>query len=165
MTGNRRATVAAIAITALLAAGGCGRIREHKGYIADEVLIQSIQPGVDNRQSVASTLGRPTFESQINQPGEPAVWYYFSRDTRQLAFASPRPVQQTILAIRFDAAGNVVSIDRAGLEQVASIEPFGEQTPTVGRERSFFDELFGNIGQSGAIGQGSGTADNPTGGN
>lgn len=160
-----RALVATAAVAALLAAGGCGRIREHKGYIADETLIASIQPGVDNRQSVAASLGRPTFESQINQPGEPPVWYYFSRDTRQLAFARPSPSQQMLLAIRFDAAGNVVSVDRTGLEQIASIDPYGEETPTLGRERSFWDELFGNIGRAGAVGPGAGTADNPGGEN
>lgn len=163
MTGYTRAILATAAIAVLIGAGGCGRLREHKGYFADPLLIQSIQPGVDNRQSVAATLGRPTFESQIVRPGEQPVWYYYSRDTRQLAFRNPRPVQQTVLAIRFDGAGNVVAAETTGLERVASIDPFGEETPTLGRERGFFSELFGNIGRVGSVGEGSGTADNPGG--
>lgn len=162
MTGYGRAMLAMSAGAVLL--GGCGQLREHKGYIADPILIDSVQPGVDNRSSVAGLLGRPTFESQINRPGEQPVWYYVSRDTRQLAFASPRPIQQTILAVRFDAAGNVVSVDRSGLEHVASIDPFGQETPTLGRQGGgFFSELFGNIGRVGSVGEGGGTADNPTG--
>ena len=163
MTGLARAMLTAATAATLLGAGACGRLREHKGYIADELLIQSIQPGVDTRQSVAATLGRPTFESQINRPGEQPVWYYVSRDTRQLAFRNPRPVQQTILAVRFDQAGNVAAVERSGLEQVASIDPFGQETPTLGRERGFFSELFGNIGRGGAVGEGSGTIDDPGG--
>lgn len=163
MSGYGRAMLMTATAAMLLGAGGCGRLREHKGYLADELLIRSIQPGVDNRASVAATLGRPTFESQINRPGEQPVWYYVSRDTTALGFANPSPTQQTILAVRFDPAGNVSAVDRSGLEQVASIDPFGAETPTLGRERGFFSELFGNIGRVGSIGEGSGTADNPGG--
>jgi hypothetical protein len=35
---------------------------------------------------------------------------------------------------------------------VAGIDPAGRKTPTLGRKRSFFDELFGNIGTVGAPG-------------
>jgi hypothetical protein len=39
---------------------------------------------------------------------------------------------------------------------MASIEPSGRRTPTLGRERGFFDELFGNISTVGAPMPGSG---------
>ena len=61
-------------------------------------------------------------------------------------------------------AGNVVSVEKAGLEQVVSISPAGGKTPTLGRNRGFFRELFGNIGRVGGAGgtsQGGGTTDNP----
>jgi len=29
---------------------------------------------------------------------------------------------------------------------IASVDPVGDYTPTLGRKRSFFSELFGNIG-------------------
>ena len=92
----------ALASAALLAAG-CTRIRDHQGYLVDEPLVAAIQPGVDNRDSVAGTLGRPTFVGQFDQRD----WYYVSRNTRQLAFNMPRPTEQTVLHVRFDAAGNV----------------------------------------------------------
>jgi hypothetical protein len=59
-----------------------------------------------------------------------------------------------VLAVRFDAAGNVVAADRSGLDQVAYIRPDGDETPTLGRERSFLEDLFGNIGAVGAPGVG-----------
>ena len=74
----------------------------------------------------------------------------------------PKPTANTVLHIRFNEAGTVESVRRTGLEQVASIEPMDDKTPTLGRDRSFFEELFGNIG---AVGTGTGqpgrTADNP----
>jgi len=142
----------AIAAMALLATGGCTRVRGHQGYIVDETLVSGIQPGVDNRDSVQQTLGGPTFVGQFDAND----WYYVSRETRQLAFAQPRPVTQTILHVRFNANGTVAAVDRTGLDKIASISPMGDKTPTLGRKRGFFQELFGNIGAVGVPGAGGG---------
>lgn len=149
--------ILAAAIGAAFLAPGCAPIRDHQGYILDETLVAAIQPGVDNRESVAGTLGRPTFTGQFDQRD----WYYVSRDTRQLAFNMPRPREQTVLHVRFDEAGNVVQVERTGLEMVANIDPSNERTPTLGRERSLFEELFGNIGALGQTAPRGQTADNP----
>jgi len=154
--GSRALVAVALAGAAL--AAGCSPIRDHQGYLVDDPLVAAIQPGVDNRDSVAGTLGRPTFVGQFDQRD----WYYVSRDTRQLAFNMPRPSAQTVLHVRFDPAGNVESVQRTGLEYVANIQPTDEETPTLGSERSLFQELFGNIGAVGQTGRGSPTADNPT---
>jgi outer membrane protein assembly factor BamE (lipoprotein component of BamABCDE complex) len=140
-----------------LATTACTQIRDHQGYLVDDVLVASVQPGVDNRESVQGTLGRPTFTGQFDQRD----WYYVSRDTKQLAFKMPKPTAQTVLHIRFDEAGNVVEVNKTGLEQVASITPMDDKTPVMGRDRGFFEELFGNIGQVGAAGLPGQTADNP----
>ena len=150
-----RAVLAAAAAAALL--GGCASIRDHQGYVLDETLVGQVQPGVDNRDSVTGTLGRPTFVGQFDQRD----WYYVSRDTRQLAFNSPHPQSNTVLHIRFDEAGNVERVDRTGMELVVNIDPSNERTPTLGRDRNLFQELFGNIGAVGQAGRAGQTADNP----
>ncbi|MET0371610.1 MAG: outer membrane protein assembly factor BamE [Sphingobium sp.] len=136
----------------LLGATGCARIRTHQGYAVDKLLVDSIQPGIDNRASVEGTLGRPSFAAQFGA----SDWYYVSRDMRSLAFSNPKPTAQTILHVKFDAAGNVAAVDRIGLDQIAKISPMGDKTPTLGRHRSLFDEIFGNIGAVGAGGMGGG---------
>ena len=151
----RSATLALIGAATLTA--GCTQIRDHQGYLFDESLASSVQPGVDNRDSVSGTLGRPTFVGQFDQRD----WYYVSRNTRNFGFEMPDPVSQTVLHVRFDEAGNVASINRTGIDQVVSINPLGDKTPTLGRESGFFEELFGNIGAVGAAGQAAPTADNP----
>lgn len=133
-----------------LAAAGCTPLRSHQGYIIDADLVNSIQPGVDNRDSVRATLGQPTFASQFNR----GDWYYVARDSRNLAFNPPKPSSQLTLQISFDQAGNVSAIRKSGVEQVASIDPSKKITPTVGRQRGFFADLFGNIGAVGAPGMG-----------
>jgi len=141
-----------IGFAALPLLAGCGQLRGHQGFIYDQTLATQILPGVDNRQSVERTLGRPTFTGQFADD----EWYYFARDTRQLAFGNPRPTAQQVMLVRFDTAGNVETVDFTGLEQVAKINPEGKETPTLGRNRSFFQDLFGNIGAVGAPGAGAG---------
>jgi len=140
-----------------LAASGCTAIRDHRGYVVDPVLVAAVQPGVDNRESVQGTLGRPTFTGQFDQRD----WYYVSSDTRQLAFSRPRPVDQTVLHIRFNDAGTVESVKRTGLELARAIDPSGDRTPTLGSERSFFEEIFGNIGAVNQRGQAGQSPDDP----
>ena len=125
---------------ALLSA--CVGVRDHRGFVLDEQLAQSVQAGVDNKASVAKTLGSPTFVGQFDAND----WYYLSQDTHQFAFRNPRVTEQKLLHIRFDPAGNVVSVGTTGKELIAAVNPVNDYTPTLGRQRSFFDELFGNIG-------------------
>jgi hypothetical protein len=68
---------------------------------------------------------------------------------------SQRVMDQDVLHVRFDAAGNVAAVNRTDETLVARISPVDDKTPTLGRQRSFFDELFGNIGvlNQGALGQ------------
>ena len=142
-----------------LASSGCSRIRQSQGYLIDETLLTSIQPGVDNRDSVAKTLGRPTFSAQFDA-GE---WYYVSRNTGQYAFANPKVLEQSILIISFDKAGNVAKVERRGMEQVARISPEKDKTITLGRDTGFLEELFGNLGSVGAGGLGGGPNTSNTG--
>lgn len=139
-------------LAGLLAAAACTPLRSHQGYVVDADLVNSVQPGVDNRQSVLQTLGRPSFTGQFGD----SDWYYIARDSSNLAFRNPRPKNQITLRISFDQAGNVAAIRRSGMDQVASINPSNKETPTLGRERGFFEELFGNIGTVGAPGTGAG---------
>jgi outer membrane protein assembly factor BamE (lipoprotein component of BamABCDE complex) len=142
------------ALVGALLLSGCMGIQDHRGAVIDSELATAIQPGVDNKDSVAKTLGRPSFTGQFN----PNDWYYVSRDTKSIAFRGPRVTDQTVLHIRFDPAGNVVAVNRTGKELIASIDPANAETPTLGRQRSFFDELFGGIGTVGSGIGGAGTA-------
>ncbi len=139
---------------------GCASLKGHNGYVIDADLVNSVQPRVDNKASVEKVLGKPTFTGQFDEN----QWYYLSRDTRFLGYTKPRPVSQTTLHVSFDETGVVTSIDKTGLELASSISPYGKVTPTLGRHRSFFQQLFGNIGTVGAGGLGGGGGGGPGGG-
>jgi outer membrane protein assembly factor BamE (lipoprotein component of BamABCDE complex) len=142
MTAAVFKVVIALSGAALLAGCSSMGVRDHRGAVIDKELASAIQVGVDNKDSVSKTLGRPSFTGEF----APNDWYYVARDTRTVAFRAPKVLDQTVLHIRFDAAGNVSRIDHTGKELIASIDPVSGRTPTLGRKRGFFDELFGNIG-------------------
>ncbi len=130
----------------------CTRVQNTMGYIVDETLVAEVKPGVDNRESVQKALGRPS----IAGGWDDTTWYYVSRNTAQTAFLMPQPTAQSIIAVSFDAKGNVTSVNRRGLEQVASVDPVDDETPTLGRETGVLEDLFGNIGRFGSAGAAGG---------
>lgn len=142
-----------MALTAVSLAG-CAAVRAHKGAVLDPQLASAIEPGVDNKASVQKVLGAPTLTGTFM----PNDWYYVSADTRQVAFRNPRTSKETVVHIRFDAAGNVASVQRTGKELALNVDPSKRSTPTLGRQRTFFEELFGGIGSVSSGGM-------PTGGN
>jgi outer membrane protein assembly factor BamE (lipoprotein component of BamABCDE complex) len=144
----RAAACVALMLGAVALLPGCAAIRESRGYIADPLLVDAVQPGIDNQRSVEGMLGRPTFTSQFGAP----TWYYVSSITSQRPFTRPKIRQHLVLAVRFDVSGNVIGVERGGVEKVVYLDPDGDKTPTLGRERGFLEELFGNIGQVGGAG-------------
>ena len=148
--GGRLILAATLGATLL---ASCARITHGQGYLADNELVQAIAPGVDNRDSIMKTLGAPTFESQW----DPNTWYYVSRSVQNLAFLPTEPTSQRIITVRFDAAGNVSTVDvEDGLDQVVFLDPADETTPVFGRDTSLFQEIFGNIGRVSSIPSGGG---------
>lgn len=160
ITGKgRRLRMVVLLAGAAAALGGCSAIRESRGYIVDPLLSEMIQPRIDNQQSVESTLGRPTFTSQYGTP----TWYYVSSITGQRPFNRPKIKDHSVIAITFDQAGRVAEVRRTGADKVVYLDPNGNKTPTLGRERGFLEDLFGNIGQVGGAGVGGGPGGGPNG--
>jgi outer membrane protein assembly factor BamE (lipoprotein component of BamABCDE complex) len=151
--GRRRSVIAgkvALLLGAVALLGACSSIRESRGYVTDAVLLRSVTPGIDNKRSVEGTLGRPSFASEYGEQ----TWYYVSSVTGRKPFVRPKIRTHGVLAIQFDEAGNVASVERSGIDKVVNLRPNGHKTPTLGRERGFLEDLFGNIGQVGAGGAG-----------
>lgn len=143
---------AATLLGAIALAAGCSSISNHRGYLMEQVLVASVQPGLDNRESVRGTLGEPTLTSQFGEP----VWYYVSSTTEQAPFTTPDIAAHSVLAVHFDDAGNVASTEITGMDRVARIDPESDKTPTLGRDTGLLEDLFGNIGTVGAPGMGGG---------
>lgn len=152
--GGKVSRIAVSVAIAALVLPGCTSIRDHRGYIMDPALTSAIQPGIDNRQSVEGTLGQPSFASDFGAP----VWYYVSSTTEQRVFGKPQTEKHQVLRVAFDPAGNVSAVETRGLDAIHKINPDGDSTRTMGRDSSFFEDLFGNIG---TVGSGANTPSGP----
>lgn len=140
-------TILIISIAALVL-GGCASRQFVRGYMADENMISSIRPQVDNHDSVQQMLGSPSSVATFDNDS----WYYYTKNSESLAFFKENITELNIVAVRFDSEGYVESVDRYSLDDRKNVDPVGKTTKTHGRELSFIQELFGNIGRFGAGG-------------
>ena len=138
-------------VLASIGLSGCSSIVQQRGFLVDQVLVASVQPGLDNKQSVRGTLGQPTLTSQFGDE----IWYYVSSRTSQAPFTTPKISDHQVMAITFDESGTVATFERTGMENVVHFSPESDVTPTLGRERGLLEDLFGNIGRVGVPGTGS----------
>jgi outer membrane protein assembly factor BamE (lipoprotein component of BamABCDE complex) len=150
MRAGRWTRAGAIALGTAALLSGCASIRESRGYVTDQILLRTVQPEIDNMRSVEGTLGRPTFTSMYGEP----TWYYISSVTARKPFVRPKIRSHQVLAVRFEEDGTVAEVERSGIDEVVYLRPDGDKTPTLGRERGFLEDLFGNIGRVGGVGPG-----------
>ena len=130
--------VASLAILAGLGLAGCVGETLHRGYVPSEMALQQVQVGAP-REQVLIALGTPSTTADFG--GE--VFYYISQVTsRPVAFMNSRVVDQTVLAVYFDADGLVTQIANYGLQDGQIFDLVTRTTPTGGKDFSFLSQLF-----------------------
>lgn len=135
--------LAAVAVLAALALGACTPTVSNHGYRLDAARLERIRPGVTSREEVARLLGSPSTRATLDD----RIWYYVTQRTERASFYNEALVGQEVVAIRFDAAGLVEKIDRAGLESAQAVVPVAETTPTRGSELTLLEQMVSNIGR------------------
>lgn len=149
-------------VAASIAVSACGNARDNRGYFFDKELADAIAPGVDNRQSVNSTLGSPTIPALFDDK----TWYYVSSRMRVRPIFWPETVDHRVLAITFNDRGVVENVNNLDMTAIREINPAPGKTPTKGRNLNFFQQLFGTVGTvSGQQGPNGSNNGNPTGPN
>ncbi len=160
LKSNRKHIAAALIIATSLTVSACGNGRAVRGYIFDNELADAILPGVDNRQSVHSTLGTPTLTATFDD----GTWYYITTIVRVRPVFWPDPKFHRVMAVRFNEQGVVENVDNYDLSDMKAITPVADKTPTKGRKLSLFQQIFGNVGRfSGQAPVGSGSGQGPNG--
>lgn len=130
-------------MAAALAAAGCSPIVHNHGYTPRAQELDSIQVGVDTRDTVLRKLGRPSTVGAIDSDS----WYYISLRSEAYAFFEPEIVEQQVVTISFDETGSVTNVGRYGLEDGRVIDLVTRTTPTSGRELTILQQVFQNIGR------------------
>lgn len=128
---------------AVFAVTACTPIEAHHGYLPDDEAVERLKPGVHDASSVSQLFGAPI--TIANFDGE--TWFYVRRHTERFAFFEEEVVSQDVLAVRFDASGIVESTKRYTFEEGKYIEYSEDKTPTRGKELTFIQQIFGNLGR------------------
>ena len=149
-----------LCLAAGISLSACGNGRMVRGYVFDKELAGSIQAGVDNRQSVESTLGTPTIRASFDDN----KWYYVSTTVRVRPVFWPDPKEHRVMAIAFNENGIVSDVENFDLSAMRNVDPVNDKTPTRGRNLNFFQQIFGSVGRfSGQAPVGSGESRGPNG--
>ncbi len=126
-----------------LAIAACQPIYRNHGYIPTDQDLAVLQVGVDTRESVEATVGRPAAEGLLNDE----AWYYVQSQWRTIGAAAPVEITREVVAISFDAGGLVSNIERFGLDQ-GRIVPLSRRITTTNiRGKGILAQVFGNIGR------------------
>ncbi|MBI1211307.1 MAG: outer membrane protein assembly factor BamE [Alphaproteobacteria bacterium] len=129
-------------VLVLAGLSACAPIKDVRGYVPDEEKVASIKIGEDTKQSVQDKLGTPSSTAAFGDP----TWYYISSEQEQYAFFTPDVTKREILAVQFGDNGKVSEVRNYGIEDGQVVALVDRETPSRGKELSFLQQIFGNIG-------------------
>ena len=128
-----------------LALPGCTPTEANRGNLLDPAKVAEIKAGQSTRDNVLGILGTPSARSSFNDN----TWYYIGQRTEQYSFLNPDVTDQQVVTVKFNDEGVVQNIGTTGKDAIADIAPAGGETTTYGRETTWIQDLFGNIGRAG----------------
>lgn len=126
----------------LLALGACSAIYRNHGYAPTDAELAEVIVGVDTRDSVEGTLGRPSSAGILAESG----FYYVSSRRRHFAWRAPEEVDRQVVAISFDDSGVVENVERFGLQDGTVVALSRRVTDSNIRGITFLRQLLGNLG-------------------
>ena len=146
-TGRKVALGAVLALAAVSAAG-CTATVNQRGYLPAPGMLEAIRPGIDNKASLQAALGSPSTMGTFTD----RTWYYISSTQEDYLFYRPEEMQRQIYAINFGPDDTVTSVKHYGLEDGVEVAFSDRETPAKGRELTFLQQIFGNVGRGSPVG-------------
>lgn len=131
-----------------VAIGACTPTVRLHGFAPDPETLETVRAGIDTRGSVRRKVGRPSSTGVFTDNG----WYYVATTIEHMTYKDPKVVDRRVVAITFDEADIVASVNAYGLEDGRIIDLQTRTTPTAGRGLTIIEQLLGNIG-IGTIGE------------
>ncbi|MBI3708879.1 MAG: outer membrane protein assembly factor BamE [Proteobacteria bacterium] len=143
MIADHRRLVFGLTVALIGSLGACAPTIDTRGYVPSAEAFDKIHTGQHARADVQEILGTPSSIAPLTDD----AWFYISRKTSTTAFFEPRVLEQNVAVVEFDDKGIVRDIRRYTLEDGVVINPVTRKTPAVGKELSFLEQIFGNIGR------------------
>lgn len=126
----------------LVILAGCAATFTNHGYTPTEAELESIIVGVDNRDSVEETVGRPSSTGVLQEGG----WFYISSKVRYYTYNEPEVIDRQLVAISFNSRGTVTNIERFTLADGQVITLSRRVTKTGIKGVGFIQQMLRNLG-------------------
>ena len=140
----RPAFAALLLAVALGAASACAPMASNHGFVALDVKPAEVKVGEDTKSTVLERLGSPSAKSTFDDN----TWFYMTQSVERVAFYRPRVTKRDVVAVRFDPAEKVASVNSFTLEDGKVIALNDRETPTRGRELTILEQLLGTVGRA-----------------
>lgn len=135
----------ALVSMAALVVGACDPVTDVRGHAPTPGAMEKLEVGTQTREDVLRLIGSP---SSIANFGDD-TWYYISQRQEAMAFFQPKITEQKVTAITFGDNGRIKEIKTYDKQDAKDPGMVGRQTPTVGKELTVLEQIFGNIGRFG----------------
>ncbi|MCX8516324.1 MAG: outer membrane protein assembly factor BamE [Alphaproteobacteria bacterium] len=132
----------------ILALAGCAQ-NVRRGMVIRAYQWEQLQIGKSTYNDVLTALGTPTSVSSY----DPRLWYYFNQSKSQWGFLDPQLDDQEIYQVQLDDKGTYLGYKKFTGRDAVSFSVSKKTTPTVARDKSFFQELLSNFGRYGGTNQ------------
>ncbi|KUP91374.1 outer membrane protein assembly factor BamE [Tritonibacter horizontis] len=129
-----------VGVMAVVAA--CTATYRKHGWVPGPDLLSEVVVGVDTRDSVAETIGEPTIESLVDDSG----YYYVTSRVKFFGAREAKVVSRDLVAITFDRAGVVDSVQRYTLADGRVVPLERRVTDSSIEDKTFLRQLIGNLG-------------------
>jgi len=126
-----------------LGVSACAATFTNHGYIPPAEDLEMILPGVDTRDSVEDSVGRPAASGIVSED----TWFYVASRQRHFTYHAPEVVEREIVAISFDSRGTVENIRELSLEDGQVVRFSRRVTESNIQEVTFLRQLVGNFGR------------------
>ena len=133
----------------------CSPIVNTRGHTHEADDFKQIVVGQSHADDVAAVLGTPTSKSSFGDE----TWYYITVKKETNGILAPEVTEQSVTAIRFDAAHTVADIAEYKKEQGKPVELVSQTTPSEGHSVTFMEQMLGNFGRFNAPGRGISSRD------
>lgn len=142
---NKRKSALRGAAIGLTLAGllACAPVIDNRGYVFDESLLPELKVGTTSQADIIGLMGSPSTVSTLNG----GAYYYISSKFVTESYRAPRETERRVLAIFFDADKKIRDLGFYTLEDGNVVTIIARTTETQGRELTFLQQIFGNLGR------------------
>jgi len=121
----------------------CSENIQNHGHIPLTSELKMIRVGVDTKDSVQESIGRPSTKGVLQNNS----WYYVSNTMKHYAWKEAKEIKRVVIAIRFSKSGIVENIEQFSLTDGNDIEISSRVTGTKVKDNTFLIQLLGSFGR------------------